>query len=141
MAHEGKLKDLGTSGRSYDGMWIGPIFRAQDTQLQHHGCVRKASRPSPSIRRTLQTSAGDASNRVQEFLDVFVTNDGRTTSQVRRNSYLCKSCFKRTESLQRRLVAVGTSINTLRAQVCGGFSSPIQLFFNGPTPAQLTMRS
>ena len=87
-------------------------------------CVCRSLLPSPSARRSLLCSAGDASNRVREFLETFVTDGG---SQIVSDTYMCKSCLKRTESLQRQQVAVETSINALRAQMVGEFSSPIQL--------------
>lgn len=81
----------------------------------------KKDLPSPSKRRRLSVSAGESSKLVREFLTVFTPGDDGLS-----DSYLCKSCFKRTETLQRQLVGVENGINALRAQRCGTLP-PIQL--------------
>ena len=79
--------------------------------------------PSPSKRRRLSVSAGESSKLVREFLTVFAPgDDGRNLS----DSYLCKFCFKWTETLQRQLVGVENGINALWIQRCDTLP-PIQL--------------
>ena len=83
----------------------------------------KKDLPSPSKHWRLSVSAGESSKLVREFLTVFASgDDGRNLS----DSYLCKSCFKRTETLQHQLVGVENGINALQAQRCDTLS-PIQL--------------